>query len=112
MCVYDVVAAQEEMHWLDGAMKDLELSVVEAEAKCNRWTASRGVDPDALKEIYSYLTADMANEWVPRPLSVWPLVRSLVCMYSCAQHVFVWMWCGLPWLSPSRLVVTAGMRTA
>ncbi len=57
-------ALQEEMHWLDGAMKDLELKVVEAEGNCNRWTASRGVDPDALKEIYSYLTADMANELV------------------------------------------------
>ena len=44
------------------AMTRLEADVVAAESRCKRWAASRGVPEDAVKDIYSYLLEDMANE--------------------------------------------------
>ncbi len=51
-----------EMEWLEAAMTRLEADVVAAEARCKRWAAARGVPDDAVKDIYSYLLEDMANE--------------------------------------------------
>jgi hypothetical protein len=54
----------EELQWLVDTMRKLEGEVVNAEVACRRWGASRGVEMDAIDEIYSYLTADFANECV------------------------------------------------
>ena len=72
--------AEEELYWLEDAMKSLEAGIMEAEKNCLRWTSSRGVSSEALKEIYGYLTEDMANECV----RVW-LCGSVrrVCVVEC-----------------------------
>ena len=52
----------EQMAWLSGMMRKLENEIIAAEGRCRRWAAARGVSDDALKDVYSYLLEDMANE--------------------------------------------------
>jgi hypothetical protein len=60
-CERDV---KQELEWLQDTMSRLEGDIVAAEGRCRRWAAARGVPDDAVKDIYSYLLEDMANEWV------------------------------------------------
>lgn len=60
-CADDVA---QELEWLQECMAKLEGEIVAAENRTRRCASSRGVPDDAVKDIYSYLLEDMANECV------------------------------------------------
>jgi hypothetical protein len=71
-CERDV---RQELEWLTDTMSRLEADIVAAEGRCRRWAAARGVPDDAVKDIYSYLLEDMANECVRCFVFRVPLLR-------------------------------------